>query len=114
MSRLREVAEAFELGHSVGKYAVNTGGGMGVGLDWMRPIDCSMKIVYNLFRPRLAAARRASFIDRVVDGGAFCGGSFARCGICKEDIKRSLLWRNPVFFSDWEDDCRKLADNRTS
>jgi hypothetical protein len=107
VSRLREVAKAFELGHCVGKYAVNTGGGLAVGIDWMRPIDCSMKIIYDLFRPKLAAARSTSFIDRIVDGRAFHGG-FAQCGISKENIKYCLLWKNPVFFPNWQGDCRRL------
>lgn len=112
VARLREVAEAFELGHSVGKYAVNTGGGMAVGIDWMRPVDCYMKIVYDLFQPRLAS-RRASFINRVVDSNAFGDNSLARCGIRGQDIKRSLLWQNPVFFPNWQDDCRRLENDRT-
>lgn len=109
VSRLREVADAFKLGHFVGKYAVNTGGGMAVGLDWMRPIDCYMKIIDDLFHDRL----ERTFIDRVIDGTAFgdAGISIIRCGISLKHIKLSLLWNNPVFFPNWQEDCRRLASD---
>jgi hypothetical protein len=106
VSRLREVAEAFTSGYIVGKYAVDTGGGMAVGIDWMRPIDCSMKIIYDVFQNR----RARSFIDRVADGTAFGDSIPARCGISAQNIKRSLLWQNPVFFPNWQEDCRRLEN----
>jgi hypothetical protein len=107
VSRLREIAEVFDIDYSVGKYAVNTGGGMAVGIDWMRPIDCVMKIAYDLFQPRFLT-RGASLIDGVAHGNAFGGFSLARFGMRWQYIKRSLLWNNPVFFPNLQDDWRKI------
>jgi len=109
VSILREVAEAFKSGYIVGKYAVNTGGGMAIGIDWMRPIDCYMKIIYDLFHNRLSR----SFIDRVIDGTVFGSCPITRCGISVQNIKRSLLWQNPVFFPNWLEDCRRLENDLT-
>ena len=111
VSRLREVAEVFKLGSSVGKYAVNTGGGICVGLDWMRPIDCYMKIVFDIFQSDVTP-RRNSFINRVIDGDAFTSMP-GRCGRHSQNIMRALLWRNPVFFPNWEDECKRLEKDRT-
>ncbi len=103
-SRLRQVAEIFgadQRDYYVGKYAVDTGGGMGVGLDQMRPFDCSMRIVYDLFRSQLAS-QFSSVIDHIANDTESPGLFFVRCGIGPQQIKRALFWRNPVFFPNWE------------
>ena len=100
-TRMCEVAEAFELGHYVGKYEVDTGGGVCVGLDGMRPVDCYMKMVRSHFIPK-CERRVSSLIDRVADGSVFSGGLPAHPGIGAVQIRRALFWRNPVLFPDWE------------
>ena len=107
-SRMRAVAEVFSVGHFVGKYEVDTGGGLCMGLDHMRPVDGYMKIVYDVFKPKLAP-RKASFIDRVASGTGF-GVSLPRSGIRLKNIRLALMWRNPLFFPDWENACRRLRE----
>lgn len=107
-SKMHEVADAFKYGHEVGKYAVNTGGGMGIGIDWMRPIDCYMKIVYDIFKPKLTP--RGSMIDGVIEDTVF-HSSGIRCGISQNDIRRALLFKNPVFFPDWEIQFKRLLND---
>lgn len=111
-SRMKEVAEAFDIGKEVGKYKVETGGGFGMGLDWARPIDFYMKTVYNVFKPKLKD-RLHSEIDAIADGRAvrFAIRPFA---VKVEQIQYALFWNNPIFFHDWRGRCAKLESQGSS
>ena len=51
LSVMKAVAKPFEDMAETGKYLVNTAGGQAPGIDWCRPIDIYMKIVWEVFSP---------------------------------------------------------------